>query len=533
MEQLATGGTVDGPERAAVPPMNWRRIGRLSRWLLLLVAVEPLYVLVANATLYSGVIERVASKRPESFQMGWKRAYSPWPGRVYLSGFHLRLQDSQIQFRLAVDSATVDVDLWALLQRKFRASRVRADGVSYRMLGKVETAEGREPRLAAFPTLEGYPRPALLANPASPAKTAAEVDALWVVELDDVDAVISELWFLEYRYQGLARVHGGFGLRPLRKLWVGPALLVFDGGELSAGEHVISSAFSAHAMVTIDPVDLPSSPGLRALHTLATSIQLDTAIEDLGVADLYLDGLKARGPGRLAANIEVAGGRLLNGSTLEVWLARTDAQIRGYRFKGNAHAKVSVTDAAQAPVGHATLAGALAVPLAEKGALDVELSDVSGRLVLQDNDLTNGLRLERLYAVLGEARVGDARPIARSIGMVGSLLGPVVLGDGPLVASGSALLTSEYALVRLKHLQQGGGELEGAAVLGANGWNGAAAGHFGVIPLGVRVQNSKLETVLLAQQPWLSEELLKAGITPERPALSRADGSVAHRRGPR
>ena len=98
-----------------------------------------------------------------------------------------------------------------------------------------------------------------------------------------------------------------------------------------------------------------------------------------------------------------------------------------------------------------------------------------------------------------------------------------MLGDGPLVASATSYVTPEYTLVRLKSLQQGGAELQGAVVSSANGWNGAAFGHFGVIPLGLRVKNSKFQSALFVAQPWLGDELLKAGIKPEEPALSRAD----------
>jgi hypothetical protein len=502
--------------------MKWRRIARAARWLLPVVAAELLYVLVANAILFSGAIQRAASARPERIDMAWDRAYSPWPGRVYLSGFRLRLQDSLIQFRLTIDSATVDVVLWDLLHKKFGASHVQAEGVSYRMLGKVETAAGREKRLAAFPPLEGYSRPALQANPPPTPLTSAEREALWTVELDDVSATISELWFVEYRYHGPARVNGAFELSPLRRLRVGPAVLLLDGGELSAGDHVISSALTARVTVTIDPVDLPSSPGLRVLHTLTTSIHFDTPIEDLGVADLYLDSLRAHGAGRLTADLQVAGGRLLPGSSLEAWLPGADAQVEGLRLTADAHGKLSVSEDANVPTVHATLSGALRVPLLGKEAV-AALSDVTATVVLVDNDVSRGLSLQRLHAVLGEARVRDARAVTAAVGSVVPLVAPAVLGDGPLVASATSYVTPEYTLVRLKSLQQGGAELQGAVVSSANGWNGAAFGHFGVIPLGLRVKNSKFQSALFVAQPWLGDELLKAGIKPEEPALSRAD----------
>ena len=496
--------------------MNWKRIARAARWLLPVLAVELIYVVVTNAILFAGVIQSAASAQPEKVELAWSRAYSPWPGRAYVWGLRLRVQDSAQQFRLTVDSARLDVDFWALLHKKFHASHIRAQGVTWRMLVKVASTAGQERRVAAFPPIEGFARPAL--QQASSPPTQADLDALWTAELEDVDAALTELWLLEYRYHGAARVHGGFELVPMRRLWVGPVLLHLDGGELSAGEHVLSSGLTARMALTMAPVDLPSSPGLRVLHTLTTAIHFDTALEDLGVADLYLDGLRARGAGRLAADLQIAGGKLIPTSSLEAWLSGADVQVEDYGFKGDAHAKLSAEGDAQAPVVHATMSGALSVPLPGKKAVVADLSDVTAKLVLVDGDVSRGLRLQHLGAVLGEARVHDARAVTSAVGSVVPLIGPLVMGDGPLVLSATAYVTPEYSLVRLKHLQQGAAAFEGAAVDSANGWNGAAAGHFGPVPLGLRLRDSKLETVPFASFPWLGVELLKLGIKPEQPA---------------
>jgi hypothetical protein len=474
-----------------------------------LIALELLYVLVANLVLFSGVIQREASRDPASVALGWDRAFSPWPGRVYVWGFWMRVQDPLVQFRLTLHEAKVDVVLSHLLRKKFHASHVRARGVSHRFLVKAQRADRR---LAAFADIQGFSRPALReALPPTP-PSQAELDALWTVQLDDVDATLSELWFLEYRYQGPANVQGAFELSPLRSLWVGPARLQLEGGVLTAGEHRISSAFAAQAEVTIAPVQLAAAPGPMLLRALSASIRFDATVEDPGVAELYRDGVKIAGTGKLKADVQIVAGRLADGSQLEVSLSSADARVDAYRFSGRAEARLSVSQ--QQPKIAGSLAGELAVPLSENEALATELSGVNAELVLEDNDLSNGLSLRRLFAVLGEARVRDARAVTRRVSSVVPLVAPVVLGDGPLVASATAYLTPEYALVRLKRLQLGDAELEGAAVPGARGWNGAAAGHFGKIPLGLRLMQGKLESVPFAAHPWLGVELLKAGIKP-------------------
>ena len=216
---------------------TFKTVARLPGYVVAaLVAVELVYVLAVNAVILSGVIQRAASANPQATSLAWDRAWSPWPGRVYVSGLRLQVADPVQEFGLVVDHAKVNVVLWALWHRKFRASHVQAEGVSFRMLLKVKTADDPNGRLAAFPPIAGFARPALVPDPPPPPASAAKVAQLWSVELDQVDAAVSELWFLEYRYRGVARVQGGFALEPLRKLWVGPALLQLEGGKLTAGE---------------------------------------------------------------------------------------------------------------------------------------------------------------------------------------------------------------------------------------------------------------------------------------------------------
>jgi len=491
---------------------SFKRVARLPGYVLAaLVAVELFYVLAANAVILSGVIQRAASTNPQATSLAWDRAWSPWPGRVYVSDLRLQVQDPVQEFGLTVDHAKVDVILWALLHRRFRASHVQAEGVSFRMLLKVKTADDPNGRLAAFPPIEGFARPALSPDPPPPSASAAEVAQLWSVELDQVDAAVSELWFLEYRYRGGARVHGGFALEPLRRLWVGPALLQLEGGKLTAGEKIVSSQLTARVALTIAPTDLPSATGLGIFHTLTSSVQFDAALDDLGVADLYVDGLRTLGAGRLEADIRISDGKLLQGSSLEALLPATDLRLAGYHFAGAARAKLMVSSDATGATAHATLSGTVDVPWFGKTLTEAALSNVTAELALVDNDLAQGFRLRRLHAGLGEARVRDARALSQTAGAFLPIAAPIVLGNGPLVAS-ATLDVADHPLVRLKRLTLGSAELQGAAFSGAKGWTGATAGHFGALQLGLRLRDSKPESVPFPEPGWLASELAKVGI---------------------
>jgi hypothetical protein len=479
-----------------------------------LCALELAYALAANAVLRSGLIQRAVSGDGGN-GLAWDRAYSPWPGRVCVKGLVLRVQDEEQQFQLTVGRAVVDVVLWELPRKQFRASRVRAEGIGFRYRRKVERAAAGERAVAAFPALAGFASPALLRETPKPLEAEPSMDELlsrWSVRIEGVDAGIDDLWFQQYRYQGPARVRGGFLLAPGRLVWVGPALLELDGGALHAGDHALAPRFTARAAVTFAPYDLAHNHGLQVFRALTGSVLIEAPLADLGAADLHLDGLGVHGAGVLTARLDAAAGLLLPGSSLELRAPAVEVQLQGYRFAGEALAKLWVEHGAADVSARVTLDGALDVPAP---ALTVALTGAVAELSLHDTDLSAGLTLLRLRARLGEVRVGDARAVTRLVSKKIPVLAPLVLGSGPLVASLSAEVTPDSAVVRLLHAELGGARLHGAARAGPEGWSGAAAGRFAKVSFGLRLRDGKLATVPLAGAGWLGPALAAAGLAAE------------------
>jgi hypothetical protein len=493
--------------------VNRKRFARIARWLLaVMVGLELAYILIANAVILSGVIQKAVGANPEVAALSWDWAYSPWPGRAYVSGLALRVQDPSMQFRLTVDFAEMDIALRDLLRQKFHVTHVRGERVSYRMLAKVDAVKGNEARLAAFPPLEGFGPPSLRPNPLPPMPTSQQLDALWAVQLDDADVDAVELWFLEYRYLGKGHVRGGFALQPLRTLWVGPAVVELDGGVLSAGAHVLSSSFTARISMALPPVDLIATPGLQVLEGLGASIHIEAAIEDLGAVDLYAQGLKARGHGRLAAHLQIQAGRLQPGSALEASLLAVDARLRGYQFAGHGQLKLEVKE--HAPGFKGALQGTLRVPFPGAASALVHLSDFTTEVVLAEETPAPNLRLERLTARLGSARIEDASAISSWVGTRVPVVGPAVLGGGPFLASATARITPASTLVRLERASLGSATFAGAAVARGGDWKGSVAGRFGLIPLGLELRDGSVKGVPFAPPGWLSASLRAAGIAP-------------------
>jgi hypothetical protein len=121
---------------------------------------------------------------------------------------------------------------------------------------------------------------------------------------------------------------------------------------------------------------------------------------------------------------------------------------------------------------------------------------------------------------LEEARVVDARDIGSAVmGNMPLFFIPPLLGDGPLIASVAVDRTKDVTIARLRHARLGVAEIQGAARTSRAGWDGAASGHFGFVPIGVRLKDGKTSVALFVSDGWLDTELSLAGIRFEKPPL--------------
>lgn len=489
--------------------LRLRRIGKIVA--VSLVVVELAWLLIANGVLASGIIQKLASEHPDKVKMEWDRAFSPWPGRAYVRNFRLRLQDSTVQFRLTVAHAHVDVHVFDLLHREFHGSHVVADGVTYRLAVKTDHPKENAARLAAYPPIQGFSQPPLKPHPEPPKDTPEELEQLWSVQLEDCDASVDELWFLEYRYQGPARATGSFELKPLRWLWV-DGKLALDRGRLSLGRKVVDPAFSMQLETDLRPINLQENEDEHVLRTLNAHARFDTHVRDASVIDAYIPGLKAHGAVHVIADVSSRWGRLSPGSTVDVKVNSGTVDYKKWHFIGHGEANLSV--AGETPIIRSNVEGQLGVPLL-KGEPPIEASVESfkGELKLADGHFSEGLHLGVLHAET-EAKVDDTRALTQAFGDKVPLVGKLVLGDGPLTAIGSAHVTPQYKLVRVRRLELGHAQLEGALRNGPNGWTGAASGRFSALPLGFRLRDNKVSPVPFVSKQWLDGELTKEGIRP-------------------
>ncbi|MEY2669470.1 MAG: hypothetical protein RJA59_2108 [Pseudomonadota bacterium] len=497
------------------------RIGRATG--ITLLALELAYLLAANLALSTGLVRRAVSAYPESVLLTHGRAYTVLPGRVHVSDLSMRVQDRNIQFHLTVAQVRVDVDLLALLRNRFHGDHVRCEGASFRFVHRVRDAKGMEARLDAYPPIPGLARPALFQVPPPPEPTKEEIDALWTVRLDDVAVDLRELWFLEHRWEGNGSAKGGFELSPVRQVQVGPAELRLEGGVLRAGPHVVSEDLRLRVNATVDRFDVQALDGMQVFRPISGAIQLEAKDFSPALLALYVPGLAARGAGSFLVDLDVESGRIGSGARAELKMKAMHAGWKGFAYDG-APALTGSFDAASDPPAvpriHLKAPGSLVVPIPPDGSARVDFLGLRADVTLTGNDIADGITLEMLSASLEEGRVLDARDVGAAVThSLPLFFVPLLLGHGPLVISGGVDARKGVTIARLLHASLGIGELRGAARTSTGGWDGAAAGHFGFLPIGIRLRDGDVKVALFVSGGWLDAELAATGIRFENPLL--------------
>ena len=144
-------------------------------------------------------------------------------------------------------------------------TRVRGDGVVFRIRHRVAPERAARPEVAALAPIPEFETPAVFeATVPKPPISDQEYD-LWTVELGDVDVGVSELWVQQFRFRGSARAHGAFRLKPARSLWVGPAELELGSGRLSAGAETVAENLEGRIDCQVSPFDVRVPEGRQVL----------------------------------------------------------------------------------------------------------------------------------------------------------------------------------------------------------------------------------------------------------------------------
>ncbi len=246
----------------------------IVRWLVTLVlGLEGLYVLAANAFLSMGGLT-VVFAGTDSAKAEFASAWTLFPGTIHAQGLSITIQDHNVQSLIALDKVRVVLSLPKLLSHVFYATEVRGEGLVFRFRHRIQPEAKDAPSVRALPPIPGFSDPPVfLAWAPEPPIPDARYN-LWSVHLQDVDIASKELWVQQFRYLGHGRATGAFELKPARRLWVGPASLVLDGGRIVVAGKETFKAFAGKIECTIRPFDVRVPEGLAVLREVSTRAEL-------------------------------------------------------------------------------------------------------------------------------------------------------------------------------------------------------------------------------------------------------------------
>jgi len=244
-----------------------------------LVGVEGVYLVGANLFLNLGGLS-LAFESTNQVKATISGGWSVLPGHVHVRNARFIFQDHNLQFSIDMTRASMVLHLGELARHTFHASHLRGEGVVYRMRHRVDPWSKHEPAVSTFPPIPEYPAPAVF-EARVPEKPISDAEYnLWTVHFDDVDASVSEVWVQAFRYRGKGRVRGQFQLKPARLLWVGPALLELEPGQLTAGAYRVASGFHGKIDCIVHPFDVRPVQGFEPLRYISAGIRFDSVSLD-------------------------------------------------------------------------------------------------------------------------------------------------------------------------------------------------------------------------------------------------------------
>lgn len=280
---------------------------RYRRWLIALALILLPYPVLGTLFLWTGLFEHVMRSDDLSVHIEHP-SWTLWPGHIHVRGATV-LVNGDTQFKLQAKNLLVHVNLFGLLKRHVTVTHLSGDDIHFFVRVRVQDPRGIEERLAAYPPLSDLPGHPDLIEKKAPAKNPAS--APFSVELDGLDAHMSELWIMEYHYVGPATIRGGFLVGPLR-MRVKASVEDIGPGELRFGEsQVVATSFRGNMSATIPELNPMEHADEGFLELVTADAFLKADVQSLAHVGAYMTGTRVEaGAGPFEARILLSNGRI-------------------------------------------------------------------------------------------------------------------------------------------------------------------------------------------------------------------------------
>ncbi|MGE5347186.1 MAG: hypothetical protein ACM3JH_14635 [Acidithiobacillales bacterium] len=219
------------------------------------------------------------NEKPESLSLDYDEATSFWPGRLTIKNLRIRGSDQNVQWIIRLDAARVDYSVFALARRTFRAKRLRGTGLSFFLRNKLTPAEAKAANVSALPEVPGFADPPLrspeIRGPEQPGNP-------WRIDVRSISVDrFDEIWIDAFHYRGVARLEGGFFLRPGLLARIGPARVTVESGETRIGRAPVSVAVSGTVSAAFEPYEPSRVHGSEVWRKIWGEVKLDVGFDRL------------------------------------------------------------------------------------------------------------------------------------------------------------------------------------------------------------------------------------------------------------
>ena len=488
-------------------PRGLRRVVRVVAAVLIVVAalLVAAVEIVPPWLLRSGRLLAAIDGDPQSLQVTWAEARAPSPGRVVARALEIRGSDPNVEWWFHMDTADIRFSLLELASRRFHATSVRATGLVFRIRQRLLAGERTPAAEAPLPPIPGFGRvpvkggPPVFPPPEPPSQ-------YWSVRIDDLVADPTEqIWVDQFRYDGKARVTGGFVLWPQKNADVGPATVELLGGRLSLGRDVIASPFHGRLDGRIASFDPRTVRGEQVYRWMSARAQFSGEMPDVRFFNFYLrsspEPRLSGGHGKIGGDVRLARGK----GTLRLSLAAEGVRARYEKVTLAGDAVVRLRLDPWTPfdsVGAVSRSSAELAGISEAGA--PKERDWWGKFALGPGTLSSrGVGLTLATRVNLTAR--DARPLYTLFGVgLPKWAQGIARLDG---VAGSAAVTLASSVVEARNVEARGDDfaIEGDYRKAGKTSKGAFLISRGKLAVGVDVTSAKPSIRIAHARRWFAE----------------------------
>jgi hypothetical protein len=263
-----------------------------------ILAVELLYLVAINLFLSTSLFEKVLDGDPTTIDIHFARAWSLLPGSIHAERLSIRGRDSHVEWILRLDRVDFRVSFLGFARKQFHVLSARGSGITFRLRRRVESPRATPEYVAKLPPIAGLPTLAFAPDEPPGKDVWSDADYhLWTVHLEDlVAADVREIWIDTARFEGQARIAGGFYLKPIRTVAVGPVHVdLAPGGRVAmAGQPTVEELFGNFAF-TLTPLDPRVAVGVDVMHHASLYTDLRANLPDFGRLRLWPDAMHVRG----------------------------------------------------------------------------------------------------------------------------------------------------------------------------------------------------------------------------------------------